>query len=48
MYLMEIEVVWQKWLLGSVQALVLKGLYCEARVMVSLGEVGCNLHLTST
>lgn len=48
MYLKEIEVVWQKWLLGCEQALVLKGLHCEARVMVSLGGVGYNLHLTST
>lgn len=48
MYLVEIGVVGQKWLPGSERALVLKGLHCEARVMVSLGGVGCNLHLTST
>lgn len=48
MYLAEIGVARQKWLSGSEQALVLKSLHCEGRVMVSLGGVGYNLHLTST
>lgn len=26
----------------------LKDLHCEAQVMVVLGGIGCNLHLTST
>lgn len=49
MYLVENGVVGQKWLLGSKQGpCPKKGLHCEARVMVSLRGVGCNLHLTST
>lgn len=40
MYLVEIGMVGQ--------TLVLKGFHCEARVAVSLGGVGRNLHLTST
>lgn len=48
MYLVEIGMARKKWLSGSDRSLVLKGLHCEARVMVSLDGVGCNLHLTST
>lgn len=48
MYLVEIGVARQKWLSAASRPLVLKSLHCEARVMVSLDGVGCNLHLTST
>lgn len=49
MYSVEIGVARQKWLSGSDSGtLVLKSLRCEAGVVVSLGGVGCNLHLTST